>query len=449
MKRRTFLKTTPVIFLSPLVLSACSGDYLQPGIGKKVVVVGAGLAGIYAGHLLLQKGFEVEILEASEQWGGRIRNLEGFADFAVELGAEEVHGEKSEWYKLVKKTPGLSFADVEDQDFYWLDNGLKTEAQIKADADGTKALNFVENAAVYSGADKTVLQHLDNQNIAQRVRHFVNAQIGNEYGTSNDRLSIQGIAEENDLWNAGEQNFLVANRTFKQVMETHFSDAIAKTVLNTPVQSIDYSGSKVHVMNSIGTMHEADYVVVTVPLPVLRDGDIVFSPALPNDKTAAMQKIGMGSGMKIILKFSDRFWAMDTGSIYGAGSVPEYWHTSNGRGSTPLLTAFVMGEKAEQLSALGNAAVQSVLADLDSMYVGAATGKFVDAYIMDWSKMPFVRGAYSFPVVGGGIVQRQKLAQSVSGKIFFAGEATHTEGHSGTAHGALDTAIRVVKEIVG
>ncbi len=75
MKRRTFLKTTPVILLSPLVLSACSGDYLQPGIGKKVVVVGAGLAGIYAGHLLLQKGFEVEILEASEQWGGRIRNL--------------------------------------------------------------------------------------------------------------------------------------------------------------------------------------------------------------------------------------------------------------------------------------------------------------------------------------------------------------------------------------
>lgn len=449
MKRRAFLKTTPVIFLSPAVLSSCSGEDLQPGIGKKVIVVGAGLAGIYAGHLLLQKGFDVDILEASDQWGGRIRVLEGFADFPIELGAEEVHGEKSEWYKWVKKTSGLSFADVDDQDFYWLDHGLKTEAQIKADADGIKGLNFVENAAGYSGVDKTVLEHLDNQNIAARVRHFVNAQLGNEYGTSNDRLSIKGIAEEDDLWTAGDQNFLVANRSYKQVIETHFSDALARTILNTPVQSIDYSESKVKVMDHSGALHEADYVLVTVPLPVLRDGDIVFSPALPSDKTTAVQKIGMGAGMKIILKFSDRFWAADTGSIYGAGPVPEYWYTSNGRGMTPVLTAFVMGEKAEQLSSLGNAAVQSVLADLDAMYGGEASGRFLEAHIMDWSKMPFVRGAYSFPVVGGGIVQRQKLAQSVSGKVFFAGEATHTGGHSGTMHGTFDTAVRAVNEIVG
>ncbi len=449
MKRRTFLKSTPLIFLSPIIMSACEGEDIMPGVGKKVIVVGAGLAGIYAAHMLLQKGFEVEILEASDRWGGRIRVLDGFADFAVELGAEEVHGEKSEWYKLVKKTPGLSFADVDDQGFYWLDNGLKTETQIKADADGAKALSFVENAQAYSGQDKTVLQHADAQNIPQRVRHFVNAQLGNEFGTSNDHLSIKGIAEEDNVWTAGDQNLIVANRSYKQVMETHFSDAIAKTVLNTPVKSIDYSASKVKVADANGALHEADFVVVTVPLPVLRDGDIVFSPSLPSDKTAAMQKIGMGAGMKIILKFNDRFWAADTGSIYGAGPVPEYWYTANGRGTTPVLTAFVMGEKAEQLSALGNAAVQTVLADLDAMYGGAASGKFVEAHIMDWRKMPFVRGAYSFPVVGGGIIQRQKLAESVSGKVFFAGEATHTEGHSGTMHGALETAARAVVEIVG
>jgi monoamine oxidase len=127
--------------------------------------------------------------------------------------------------------------------------------------------------------------------------------------------------------------------------------------------------------------------------------------------------------------------------------VPEYWYTALGRGSTPVLTAFVMGEKAEQLGSLGNGAVQAVLADLDAMFAGAATPRFAAAEIMDWAKMPYVRGAYSFPVVGGGIAMRERLAAPVAGKLFFAGEATHSGGHSGTMHGAFESASRVVGEL--
>jgi monoamine oxidase len=393
----------------------------------------------------------VLILEASDRWGGRIRVLEGFADFPVELGAEEIHGDKSDWYKLVKKTSGLKFANDDSSDYFWLDNSLKSEAQFMADPDGNKAYNFVESARQYAGTDKTVLQHLDAQGIAARVRHFANARLGNEYGTSNDRLSIKGIAEEDRLWTAGDRDLLVANRSYKQVIEAHFQTVLGKIMLNTAVKSIDYSQSKVKISDAAGTEYEADHVLLTVPLTVLRDGDIQFTPALPAEKTAAFQKIGMGAGMKIVLKFSQRFWAPDTGSIYGAGIVPEYWYTSAGRGTTPVLTAFVMGEKAEQLGALStDGAVQAVLADLDGMYgSSAASSRWQDAHVMDWAKMPYVRGAYSYPIVGGGIAQREKLAAPVAGKLFFAGEATNAQGHSGTMHGAYESAARAVQEIIG
>jgi monoamine oxidase len=452
MRRRIFLKKTaqaaPLILLTPSALLTACGDDPKPGVGKKVVVVGAGLAGIYAAHLLLADGYEVTTLEASDRWGGRVRVLEGFADFPIELGGEEVHGEKTDWYNLVRDA-GAEFADDEEEDVFWIGGLRRTEAQVSADPSGKAVFDLVEASESYAGADQTVAAWAVERGIAPAWRPLANALLGNEHGTANSRLSAKYLAEENNLWAAGEKNFLLTNRSYKQVVEQQMADAVATIRLSSPVKSIDYTAEMVKITDAAGQAYEADAVVVTVPLPILRDGDIAFLPALPTTKTAAMQKIGMGAGMKIILKFSTRFWPPDLGSLYTDGSVPEFWFTSRGRGSTPVLTAFVMGEKAEALSALGSAAVAQVLGELDAIFGAAgntqpATNSFVDAHVMDWSKEPFVRGAYSYPVVGGGVAQRAALAEPVGGKVFFAGEATHTEGHNGSMHGALESAKKAV-----
>jgi monoamine oxidase len=453
MKRRTFLRKsalyTPVILSAPAWLAACEPENAQSGAGKKVVVIGAGLAGIYAAWLLLKSGYEVVVLEASGQWGGRIRVLEGFADFPIELGAEEIHGEKSAWHKLVKSS-GARFAEADTEDYYWTGGKLRTEAEAQDDPNVEKAFDFIEKARNYSGPDQTVAQEVARLNLPLDVRPVINAQVGNEYGTSNNRLSIRGISEEDNLWTAGGEDVLLADLSFKKVIETKLAEALPKIVLNAPVKTVDYTDRKVKVTDASGNVQEADHVIVTVPLPVLRDGDILFTPALPAVKTEAMRKIGMGAGMKIILKFDKRFWPADTGSIYAGGPVPEYWYTALGRGTTPVLTAFVMGENAEALGALGAGASKAVLDDLDLMFgPGVATGAFKDAVIMDWRKEPYIRGAYSYPVVGGGIAQRVLLAEPLGKKVFFAGEATHTEGHSGTMHGAMESAIRAVEVLRG
>ena len=78
---------------------------------------------------------------------------------------------------------------------------------------------------------------------------------------------------------------------------------------------------------------------------------------------------------------------------------------------------------------------------------GVASGSLIASHIMDWSKETFIKGAYSYQKVGTGD-SRSTLAQSVDDKLFFAGEATNTEGHEATVHGAIQTADTAVEELV-
>jgi monoamine oxidase len=455
MKRRLFIQSLPVFSALPSVLACEKDTPTNPdydpsvetpdamGTGTKtgsVIVVGAGAAGLYAGWLLQQKGLQVQILEAAATHGGRLRPLSNFADFSVELGAEEIHGSKSEFYRIAQAA-NARFGAKSDEDYYSLDGLLRSESQIANDADVKKAVAFVDNARDYAGTDQTVLAHQKAQGVADRTAHFVNAQIGNEYGTSNNRLSIKGIAEEDNLWSAGDDNFLVTNKSLLSCLESRVSAVLPLVKLNVEVQKIDYTNDLIVLTDQNNRTYSAQKIIIATPLSILKENRIRFTPTLPTSKTDSFNKIGFGAGLKIILKFSQAFWATDLGSLYGE-VVPEYWFTSKGRGATNVLTAFVMGEKAEMLSAQGTAAVQTVVAELDKLYGNTVASRTLMAsHIEDWSKNSFIRGAYSYPIVGGGIVQRQMLQKSVDKKLFWAGEATHSKGHSGTVHGAIESGI--------
>jgi protoporphyrinogen oxidase len=117
-----------------------------------VTVVGAGAAGLYAAHLLYQQGVEVEILEAATQPGGRIRSLQSFAGFPIELGAEELHGANSTWYQLIQQT-GFSLTKDETTDYYYYKNSLQKLSDIATQPDIKSTLDFVKNLPNYTGAD--------------------------------------------------------------------------------------------------------------------------------------------------------------------------------------------------------------------------------------------------------------------------------------------------------
>ena len=442
--RRRFLQglaAGPLVATLPAVGCAARGE------GLRVVVIGAGAAGLYAGWTLQDEGATVTILEASAVHGGRLRVLEGFADFPIELGAEEVHGERSILHTLLV-ADGARFVDADDADVYFVDGERRGEGVLEED-DFADAEAFVDALGDWEGDDVTIAARIADEGLAARTTFLTDAWIGNEFGAQNDLIGARSLAQGDAAWTAGGANFALDGTTLLGHLDSALAAILPAVKTGQVVTRVDHDADGVTVTCADGTTYTADAVIVAVPITILRDGDITFSPALPDDKLAAIGKVPMGAGMKVVLSFARRFWDANTGSIYGAAHVPEFWATGLGRSDENLvLTAFVMGDKAEALSAMGDDAIATVLADLDTIYgAGVASGAYVDGVILDWLKEPTIRGAYSYPGPGSHAA-RAIVAEAVGETVYFAGEATHTEGHFGTVHGALETGERAAEAVL-
>ena len=130
MKRRQFLRNSSIasigsVLLSPLMLSACREKDLLKNIkyDGKVIIVGAGAAGLYAGYILKSRGIDFSILEACDIYGGRMGKLNGFADYPIDIGAQWMHGSNSIVADLVKaKKTNITLDETEIK--YWYNNHI-------------------------------------------------------------------------------------------------------------------------------------------------------------------------------------------------------------------------------------------------------------------------------------------------------------------------------------
>ena len=102
--RREFIKVCQALGLTlPFhsVFSTASENNTAAFKDNKIIIIGAGAAGLSAGYLLKQLGIDFQILEASEHYGGRMKRTTEFADFPIPLGAEWLHVHPSIMSELV------------------------------------------------------------------------------------------------------------------------------------------------------------------------------------------------------------------------------------------------------------------------------------------------------------------------------------------------------------
>lgn len=455
------------------------------GCAQDIIIVGGGVSGLYAAAQLKKCDFDVLVLEASDTYGGRVRPVKfsdpNFgADFPVELGAEEVHGNlnKGDW------PMSFMYRDINNYDSSLLErvreNALNDELY---EIDGTAVWDygnmppfanayccqyeteieavwtFTAGIDAYNGIDQTIYNHLKKDmgiDETSRTYHFYDQYIGAENGGSIKEISMRGLAAYYSLWKTGDNNYALNNSYLDILSDIYFQDIIDNNLqLNTQVTSINYNGSQVIVTDQNALTYTAKAVLVTVPVTILQDGDISFTPALPIAKIDAINKIGMSSGMKIVLKFNAKFWENDMFGVLVDGNTGEFWAPGHVRSDATnnVLMGFVMGEKAQALSNLNNndSIISLALEDLDRIFGGTiASALFDKGLVMDWSRHPYVRGAYSYPIIGtypsSGLSMREILAQPVNNKLFFAGEATSND-HAATVHGALESGARAADEI--
>jgi len=472
-KRRKALKKIGVGLSAglwmPGLLASCKKDDPGPEVpyDGTVVIIGAGAAGLYAADILHAKGINVIILEAGNQLGGRVRSLRNqteilvqtAADFPVELGAEVVYGTTSSFGKIIKNY-NLAQIDLTTQstDQYILDNIAKSKTDWGSDPDLNAVLNFVSGLKTYGGGDISMKQAAG---VSTRGDALLNSMAGNYYGSSSDKVGAKGVSGALALMEHDNKPYLIKTNPLQDIITSRFSQIVAKVQLNTVVKSINYAGEKIIITDKNGNQIEADKVIVTSSLGVLKSGTIAFSPGLPSTKVSSMNKLAMDHSIRIVIDFKKNFWGEGSGYIWGGTTGPLYFNTGVARSEFyRTLSITVNGPKAQELSALGSNALDTVLAELDAVYNGQATlfvRKVINSdgtegdrvwFVADWGKDEFFKGGVSYLPPGATIDDRTNLAAPINEKIFFAGEATDVKGDAGTVNGALNSAERVAEELI-
>jgi monoamine oxidase len=311
--------------------------------------------------------------------------------------------------------------------------------------------NAVQDLKSYTGGSVSAEEYAIALGISDRMLPFFNALVGNANGSTAENIGALGMGIAEQAWSAGYDQYVLKSISLTEVIANKFSSILPLIEYNRPITNVDTSNSKVILTDQNGNTIECDKVVVTVPFFQMQHNDFTFTPPLPSIYRQAINAAGYDkAGIKIVLKFDSSFWPDNMGSLYTSGHVPEYYPTSFGANSSSyhLLTATVMGSKAQDLSNLGDLMISTILSELDQVFGGTlATDHFIEHLLQDWGTVPYINGAMSYPKIGT-LDTRQVFNEPVSKKIYFAGEATNATGHFGTVHGALETGLRAANLIL-
>lgn len=195
---------------------------------------------------------------------------------------------------------------------------------------------------------------------------------------------------------------------------------------------------------------EADKVLITTAVKLLQQQAIEFRPALPTAKTGAIQRVSMGDGIKIFVEFKERFYPdfLAFGKILPAFREEEkfVYDAAFGKDSTRnVLALFAINDKAAAYTDL--ASEEEILAqfleELDEIFDGQATSNYLQHRIQNWSKEPYIQGAYSYGFEGDQEEIVAAIQAPVNGKLYFAGEALSVDNQA-MVHGACESAFGAV-----
>jgi monoamine oxidase len=472
-KRRQAIRHLGVGFSSAVIgaswLSSCKKDDPGPEVqyDGNVIVIGAGISGLYAADILMTKGLNVTVLEASHQIGGRIRSLrnqqdlpyQSIADFPVELGGEYWQGADSPFGKIIGNL-GLNTVELTEESWrYILGNVVKSEADWGNNGDFAAVEAFMNGIKSYAGPTASMKDAAGG--LSEAAAALLNSRAGNFYGSSADRVGVKGISEQKKLVTHDLGYRMLKANAMQDFVISRFVNVFPKIQLNAPVKSINYSSDPVKLTLEDGTELTANKVVITVPITILKNGGITFTPGLPSAKTNALNRIGMDPSMRVILDFKKNFWGTDTSFFWGGTAGPQYLNAGLNRSEfSQTLSVTINGPKAQELSDLGDEEliVKALLAELDKLYENQATlfirknlppddDKMI-YFVMDWTKEKYIQGGFSYPLVGTTLDDRTALMQPVNDRLFIGGEATDISGEAGTINGALVSAERVADDVV-
>ena len=416
----------------------------------KVLVIGAGIAGLSAAYHLKRAGIEATVLEARDRIGGRVWTDRDFADIPIEFGAELIHGRSAEvntweWVeKLGLRTWHWNKLDdsmIRTEEGDWLTMGEARAAS--AELDVTRSWDLGDAPAARN--DEDLGRYLRRIGFSEKQLRYVQRSFANAEGESMDRLNAAAHAHlfkdsvgEDE---GSDYRILDGYDSYYQGLSEGLDIR-----LNCVVRTIDWADG-VRVIADGGEDYSADVAVITLPLGVLQSGRLRFAPALPPMKKEALSGLKMGPVMKLVYLFDEPLLASSIGAIYARGNPPMWWSPSLGReGGATVWTGFFSGDYAREMLVLGEEqAIQKGLETL-RQEIGDPTLQCVKARWVNWPEDPYALGGYSV-CLPGHYEARDKLAKATP-PLYWAGEASAPHHLTAMVHGAYYTGQRAAQEIV-
>lgn len=422
----------------------------MPDNPEHIVIVGAGAAGLMAARELARGGKRVTILEARGRCGGRIHPLPASEfGYAADGGAEFVHGEAPVTRGLAREAglmvraiggvqwnfDGTDFSQESPRDPY--DDRLR--AALKDLTDDLTVADFLH-------------RHFSAPEYA-RLRHAVERMVEGYDAADPARASTLALRDE---WmNAGHSITTRIDGGYGGLIDFLTAECRkfgAAIHLGAVVAAIEESGGRATVRCAGGAVHVCDRVILTVPLPLLRE--IALPAAVREKAAAAAADIGFGSVIKILLRFTRPWWRdrreelADMIFLLSDQTIPVWW--TRYPDQHPVLTGWFGGPRTVELAHLDpQGLIDAGIASLAAMFSlprEALARDLVVAAATNWANDPFARGAYSWAT------PRTRAAQEIlaraDGAVLFSGEALYRGRDMGTVEAALASGVETAGMIL-
>jgi monoamine oxidase len=469
-----------------IVGAATAGRFAQPAraAGAKVVVVGAGLAGLTCALRLKQAGVLADVYEASTRVGGRCWSGRGaFADGQIyEHGGELIDSGHLELKGLVHEL-GLDLDNLLQAE----ENGSEllghffgrpyTADQMSADLKTIwQQLHGDLSAAGYPTTYHSSTERgreLDAMSVAQWIDAYVpgghrsplarllDVAYNIEYGaecTEQSALNLVyllGYTGPGQFRIFGKSNEKYHVRGGNDQVPTRIAALLGSQIrTGTELVAIRRNGTGTFTLsfvNGAGSFQVvADHVVLALPFSILRASVDWSRAGFGREKTLAIQELGMGTNSKLHLQFSSRFWRGRglTGETYSDRGYQSTWEVSRAQpGASGILVDYTGGVVGASFgSGSPSSRAAQFLAQLEPVLPGATAAWNGRATIDFWAGNPWTRGSYSYWKVGQ-YVRFGGAEGERSGNCYFAGEHT-SQDFQGYLNGAVETGERAAAEIL-
>ncbi|MEZ4326889.1 MAG: NAD(P)/FAD-dependent oxidoreductase [Polyangiales bacterium] len=480
MSRRRFIEgslaTLSTLAVGP-TLAGCSGRSTLPRGGTpRVVVVGAGMAGLHCALQLEALGLSPQVFEASRRVGGRMHSLRGhFANGQVcELGGELIdtgdrvmHALAAEFDIALDDRTEAARGLREAETWYFEGRHVPSEEVFERFrptaqklATEMEGIEEEENAERFARLNNMPLSEWLAANVEDTlVRALLDAAYEAEYGLECSNQSALNLhylidyedTEEFHIFGESDERFHThaGNDTFIQAIHSRLSGTVALGHVLTAVEEHADGTFTAH-FDQGGTPVSAtcDHLVLAIPLTTARNVD--FQLEMPEWKARLIREIGYGTCSKIMLGYDQRVWRTQHSAMGSSTSELQFgqtWETSVGQaGDNGILTVYAGGAPGlRNIEGETHERARAIVQQIDTIYPGTAAVYTADSAVrMAWPTMPYALGA--FVCYQPGQYDFYGLEGKRVRNMHFAGEHASTE-KQGFMEGAAESGALVACEI--